>query len=78
MVEQFYDPRAEMFLADRYVIGTCPKCGTKDQYGDNCEACGATYDATELIAPRSKISGETPTLKSSEHLFFKLSKFTDF
>ena len=77
-VEQFYDPRAEMFLADRYVIGTCPKCGTKDQYGDNCEACGATYDATELIAPRSKISGETPTLKSSEHLFFKLSKFTDF
>ena len=77
-VEQFYDPRAEMFLADRYVIGTCPKCGTKDQYGDNCEACGATYDATELIAPRSKISGETPTLKSSEHLFFKLSNFTDF
>ena len=78
MVEQFYDPRAELFLADRYVIGTCPKCGTKDQYGDNCEACGATYDATELIAPRSKISGETPTLKSSEHLFFKLSNFTDF
>ncbi len=77
-VEQFYDPRAEMFLADRYVIGTCPKCGTKDQYGDNCEACGATYDATELIAPRSKISGETPTVKSSEHLFFKLSNFTDF
>ena len=77
-VEQFYDPRAELFLADRYVIGTCPKCGTKDQYGDNCEACGATYDATELIAPRSKISGETPTLKSSEHLFFKLSNFTDF
>ena len=77
-VEQFYDPRAKLFLADRYVIGKCPKCGTEDQYGDNCEVCGATYDATELIAPRSKISGETPTLKSSEHLFFKLSNFTDF
>ena len=77
-VEQFYDPRAELFLADRYVIGNCPWCGTEDQYGDNCEVCGATYDATELVAPRSKISGETPTLKSSEHLFFKLSNFTDF
>ncbi len=77
-VEQFYDPKAKLFLADRYVIGTCPKCGTKDQYGDNCEACGATYDATELKFPRSKISGETPILKSSEHLFFKLSNFTDF
>ena len=77
-VEQFYDPRAELFLADRYVIGNCPRCGTEDQYGDNCEVCGATYDATELVAPRSKISGETPTLKSSEHLFFKLSNFTDF
>ena len=77
-VEQFYDPRAKLFLADRYVIGKCPKCGTEDQYGDNCEVCGATYDATELVAPRSKISGETPTLKSSEHLFFKLSNFTDF
>ena len=77
-VEQFYDPKAELFLADRYIVGTCPKCGAKDQYGDNCEACGATYEATELIEPRSKISGEIPTLRSSEHLFFKLSNFTGF
>lgn len=77
-VEQLYDPKAELFLADRYIVGTCPKCGAKDQYGDNCEACGATYEATDLIEPRSKISGEVPTLRKSEHLFFKLSNFTAF
>ena len=67
-----------MFLADRFIVGTCPKCKTPDQYGDNCEACGATYDATDLIDPASKISGATPVLKESTHFFFALSNFTDF
>ena len=68
-VEQLYDPKAELFLADRYIVGTCPKCGAEDQYGDNCEACGATYEATDLIEPRSKISGEVPTLKNQSTCF---------
>lgn len=77
-VEQLYDPERKMFLADRFVKGICPNCGTDDQYGDNCEACGATYDATELRNPRSLISGATPVLNDSEHYFFDLGQYTDF
>lgn len=77
-VMQLYDPDKQLFLADRYVKGTCPRCSADDQYGDNCEACGATYDATDLGDPRSLISGATPELKSSVHYFFDLPKFTDF
>ena len=76
-IEQAYDPEKEMFLPDRFVRGTCPKCKTEDQYGDNCEACGATYDPTDLINPVSAVSGATPIRKESEHLFFKLSDFQD-
>ena len=74
-IEQAYDPEKKMFLPDRFVRGTCPKCGTDDQYGDNCEACGATYDPTDLINPVSAVSGATPVRKKSEHLFFKLADF---
>jgi methionyl-tRNA synthetase len=77
-VEQLYDPERKLFLADRFVTGTCPRCGTPDQYGDNCEACGATYDATDLGDPRSLISGATPVLNDSEHYFFDLPRYTDF
>ncbi|MBT6892708.1 MAG: methionine--tRNA ligase [Gammaproteobacteria bacterium] len=77
-VDQLYDPEKEMFLADRFIVGTCPKCKAEGQYGDNCEACGATYDATELINPVSKVSGATPVLKESTHFFFALSNFTAF
>jgi methionyl-tRNA synthetase len=76
-IEQAYDPEKQMFLPDRFVRGTCPKCGTDDQYGDNCEACGATYDPTELINPVSAVSGATPIRKESEHLFFKLADFQE-
>ncbi len=72
-VEQFFDPEKSMFLPDRYIKGTCPKCATKDQYGDNCENCGAVYAPTDLINPYSALSGATPVLKSSEHFFFRLS-----
>ena len=72
-IEQFFDPEKNMFLPDRYILGTCPKCGTKAQYGDNCENCGAVYAPTDLIKPYSALSGATPILKSSEHYFFKLS-----
>jgi methionyl-tRNA synthetase len=72
-IEQFFDPEKNMFLPDRYIKGTCPKCGTKDQYGDNCENCGAVYAPTDLINPYSALSGATPVLKNSEHFFFKLS-----
>ena len=72
-IEQFFDPEKSMFLPDRYIKGTCPKCATKDQYGDNCEKCGAVYAPTDLINPYSALSGATPVLKSSEHFFFKLS-----
>ena len=72
-IEQFFDPEKNMFLPDRYIKGTCPKCGTHDQYGDNCENCGAVYAPTDLINPYSALSGATPILKSSEHFFFKLS-----
>jgi len=77
-VEQLFDPEKELFLADRYVIGECPRCGTDDQYGDNCENCSATYDATELKNPRSKLSGAAPVLKNSDHYFFDLPKYQDF
>jgi len=72
-VEQFYDPVKAMFLPDRYIKGTCPKCGTKDQFGDACENCSSTYAPTDLIDPYSTLSGVRPELKSSQHLFFRLS-----
>jgi len=74
-ISQAYDPEKEMFLPDRFIRGECPKCGTADQYGDNCEACGATYDPTELKNPVSAVSGATPITKESEHYFFKLGDF---
>jgi methionyl-tRNA synthetase len=72
-VEQFYDPVKAMFLPDRYIKGECPKCGAKDQYGDSCEVCGATYAPTELKNPYSTVSGAKPERRQSEHYFFKLS-----
>ena len=72
-IEQFFDPVKGMFLPDRYIKGECPKCGTKDQYGDNCDSCGAVYAPTDLKNPYSTLSGATPVMKSSEHYFFKLS-----
>ncbi|WP_250507241.1 MULTISPECIES: methionine--tRNA ligase [unclassified Caballeronia] len=72
-IEQAYDPVKEMFLPDRFIKGQCPKCGAKDQYGDNCEVCGSTYQPTELINPYSVVSGATPIRKTSTHYFFKLS-----
>ncbi|HEX4388869.1 MAG TPA: methionine--tRNA ligase [Steroidobacteraceae bacterium] len=72
-VEQFFDPVKGMFLADRYIKGECPNCHSKDQYGDACEVCGTVYAPTELIGPYSALSGATPELRSSEHLFFRLS-----
>jgi len=72
-IEQFFDPVKGMFLPDRYIKGECPKCGTKDQYGDSCENCGAVYNPTELKNPYSALSGATPVMKSSEHYFFRLS-----
>lgn len=74
-VRQAYDPVKQMFLPDRYVKGTCPKCGAKDQYGDNCEVCGATYLPTELIDAVSAISGAKPIEKDSEHYFFDLPRY---
>jgi len=73
-IAQAYDPEANMFLPDRFVKGTCPKCKTEDQYGDSCEVCGATYDPTDLINPKSVVSGKTPIQKNSEHYFFDLPK----
>ena len=72
-VEQFYDPVKKMFLPDRYIKGECPKCHSKDQYGDSCEVCGTTYSPTDLIEPYSSVSGAKPERKSSEHHFFRLS-----
>ena len=76
-ITQLFDPEKQLFLADRFVKGTCPKCGTEDQYGDNCEKCGATYAASELKNPHSTISGATPVLKANTQLFFDLPKFQD-
>ena len=77
-IEQFYDPVKNMFLPDRFIKGECPKCHAKDQYGDSCEVCGATYNPTELINPFSAVSGATPVRKETEHYFFKLSECSDF
>ena len=74
-ISQAYDPEKEMFLPDRFIRGECPKCGAADQYGDNCEVCGATYEPTELKNPVSAVSGATPITKESEHYFFKLGNF---
>ena len=77
-VEQLFDPEKQLFLADRFVKGECPECGSADQYGDNCEVCGTTYDATELKNPRSTLSDATPVLKVSKHYFFDLPGFEQF
>lgn len=77
-VEQLFDPEKKLFLADRFVKGDCPKCEAKDQYGDNCEVCGTTYNATELKNPYSTLSGAAPVLKTSKHYFFDLPEFTEF
>ncbi|UZJ44746.1 methionine--tRNA ligase [Marinimicrobium sp. C6131] len=77
-ITQAFDPVKELFLADRYIKGTCPKCKTPDQYGDNCEACGATYSPMDLIDPVSALSGATPVPRQSEHFFFRLPEFADF
>ncbi|OZB58243.1 MAG: methionine--tRNA ligase [Lysobacterales bacterium 14-68-21] len=74
-IQQLFDPDKQMFLPDRYIKGTCPVCKTPDQYGDNCENCGATYAPTDLINPYSVMSGATPVLRASEHYFFELSRF---
>ncbi len=76
-IAQLFDPEKEMFLPDRFVKGGCPKCHSHDQYGDNCEVCGASYSATELINPKSTVSGATPVMRSSEHYFFDLPAFSD-
>ena len=78
IIEQFFDPVKNMFLPDRFIKGECPKCHAKDQYGDNCEVCGATYNPTELINPFSAVSGAVPIRKETEHYFFKLSECSDF
>jgi len=77
-VAQFYDPAKGMFLPDRYIKGTCPNCKSPDQYGDNCEVCGATYGPTDLIEPKSVVSGATPEMRDSEHYFFEVGRFQDF
>jgi methionyl-tRNA synthetase len=76
-IQQAYDPEAQMFLPDRFIRGTCPRCKTADQYGDSCENCGATYASSELIDPVSVVSGKTPIEKESEHYFFKLANFQE-
>ncbi len=77
-VEQLYDPERRLFLADRYLKGNCPRCNADDQYGDNCQECGATYDATELVNPRSMLSDAAPELRNSTHYFVDLPQFSDF
>ncbi|MGV2702612.1 methionine--tRNA ligase [Aeromonas salmonicida] len=74
-ITQLFDPEKSMFLPDRFVKGTCPKCKSPEQYGDNCDSCGATYSPTELIDPKSAVSGATPVMKDSEHFFFDLPQF---
>ena len=76
-ITQLFDPEKSMFLPDRFVKGTCPKCKSPEQYGDNCDSCGATYSPTELIDPKSAVSGATPVMKDSEHFFFDLPQFAD-
>jgi methionyl-tRNA synthetase len=77
-VEQLYDPVEKLFLADRLVKGTCPRCGAKDQYGDSCEVCGSTYTAAELIDPKSAVSGATPETRSAAHLLVHIESMHDF
>lgn len=77
-IKQAYDPKAKMFLPDRYVKGICPCCKTPNQYGDNCEVCGSTYSPLDLIEPKSTITGTSPVVKESEHYFFRLSNHTEF
>ncbi|MEC8324076.1 MAG: methionine--tRNA ligase, partial [Bacteroidota bacterium] len=76
--DQFYDPEAQQFLADRFVVGTCPKCSYTESYGDQCEACGTTHNATDLIAPKSVLTGKTPELKTTKHWFLPLDKHQEF
>ncbi len=76
--EQLYDAKADQFLADRFVVGTCPKCGNDEAYGDQCEKCGSTLNATDLINPKSTITGEIPVLKSTKHWFLPLDRYSDF
>ncbi|AXT21028.1 methionine--tRNA ligase [Flavobacteriaceae bacterium AU392] len=78
VTEQFYDADANQFLADRFVIGTCPKCGNEESYGDQCEKCGTSHNATDLINPKSAITGATPSLKETKHWFLPLDKHEDF
>ncbi len=77
VISQLFDPEKQMFLPDRFVKGTCPRCKAVDQYGDNCEVCGATYNPTDLIDPKSVVSGATPIMKESEHFFFDLPAFSN-
>jgi methionyl-tRNA synthetase len=76
--DQLYDEEAQQFLADRFVVGTCPKCGHTEAYGDQCEACGSSLNATDLIDPKSTLSGSTPTLKATKHWFLPLERYQDF
>ena len=76
-IDQLYDETKQMFLSDRFVVGTCPKCGAEDQYGDNCDICGASYSVNELIKPKSSLSGSVPVIKQSNHIFFDLNKQRD-
>ncbi len=78
VTEQLYDAKADQFLADRFVIGTCPKCNNEEAYGDQCEKCGSTLNATDLINPKSTITGDTPILKSTKHWFLPLDRYQDF
>ena len=78
VTEQLYDAEAKQFLADRFVIGTCPKCGNEESYGDQCEACGTSHNATDLINPKSAITGNTPILKETKHWFLPLDKHESF
>ena len=77
VISQLFDPEKQMFLPDRFVKGTCPKCKAEDQYGDNCEVCASTYSPMDLINPRSVVSGATPIVKESEHFFFDLPAFEE-
>ena len=78
VTEQLYDAKANQFLADRFVVGTCPKCDNPEAYGDQCEKCGSTLNATDLINPKSTITGETPILKETKHWFLPLDRYSDF
>ena len=78
VTEQLYDAKAEQFLADRFVTGTCPKCENPEAYGDQCERCGSTLNATDLINPKSTITGETPIIKETKHWFLPLDRYQDF